>query len=114
MPVTGDDLEFAFSASDAERGVQSWIHEQTSKLRLSFDEEEGGRPPSDDEAGWHLIPDAQELDLKQRLVDNVVAAECPSLHDEVRRCFSHRGAWRAFKDLPSRRRLLRPRTAPDS
>lgn len=76
------------------------------QVRLSFDEKEGGGPPPDDEAGWHLMHDSQELDLQQRLVEDFVTVEYPSVHDEVRRCFSRRGAWRAFKDLLSRRRLL--------
>ena len=36
------------------------------QVRLSFDEKEGGGPPPDDEAGWPLMHDSQELDLKRQ------------------------------------------------
>ena len=106
MPVTLSDLEAAFLASDPRRGASSWIHEQTSEVRMSFDENEGGGPPPEDETGWHLMPDAHELNLTHDMVWDFVIAECPERLDEIRRIFSQRGAWRMYKDFLAQRNLL--------
>ena len=73
---------------------------------MSFDGNEGGGPPPEDETGWHLMPDAHELNLKHDLVMDFVIAECPALLDEVRRIFSRRGAWRTYKNLLAQRNVL--------
>jgi len=106
MPVTLNDLESAFLASDPGRDARSWIHAETSQVRFSFEYHVDSGPPPEDEPGWHLLPDARGLDLKQSLVRDFVASECPELDDDVRQCFSRRGGWRAFKDLLRHRGLL--------
>ncbi len=105
MPVRWTDLESAFMARDASHDARSWIHGQTGQVRVLYDGQGDGPPPAD-ETGWHLLPDARELDLKQRLVLAFVADECPPLHEDVVRCFSRRGGWRAYKHLLADRGLL--------
>ena len=106
MPVIFSDLEAALMAGDAAPGACAWINELTSEVRMSFDESEKGGPPPEDEVGWRIMPNARELNLKQRLVWDFVADECPEMSDQINRCFSRRGAWQAFKHLLARRNLL--------
>jgi hypothetical protein len=106
MPVRWSDLEEAFYASGMETGAMAWIHATTGEVRITSPNIDGDEPPSEDDTGWHEVPDARELDLKQRLVEDFVSSECPDLEDEVRRCFSRRGAWRAYKDLLAERGRL--------
>jgi hypothetical protein len=106
MAIRWSDLEGVYLDANMTFGTMAWIHEQTSQVRIRFPGDDGDDPPPEDEAGWHLLPDAMKLDLKQRLIEDFVSAKCPELKDAVRRCFSHRGAWRAFKDLLADRGLL--------
>lgn len=43
------------------------------------------------------LPDRNDLDLGNRLIWDFVDTEIPGLRDEVRRIFSHRGAYRRYK-----------------
>ena len=52
------------------------------------------------------IPHRNELNLGTRLVHEFVAEHSPDLADQVRRIFSRKGAYRRFKDLLDRKRLL--------
>lgn len=106
MPVSYAQLEEAFYASDMDFEARAWINIRTGKVRVFMPDIDCDEPPPDGDVDWRSVPDARDLDLKQRLVESFVDEECPNLADHVRRCFSRRGAWRAFKDLLVRHHLL--------
>lgn len=106
MPVPYAQLEHAFYASDMEPGAMAWINVRTGEVRISSPSIDGDEPPPDGDADWLAMPGARDLDLKHRLVDDFVETACPQLGESVRRCFSRRGAWRAYKDLLARHLLL--------
>ena len=66
-------------------------------LPEDFDEE-------DDSLIW--LPDKRDLDLGSRLVMDYTQENCPENLDEIQSIFSHRGAYRAFKELLEKKRLL--------
>lgn len=84
----------------------AWINVRTGEVRISSPSIDGDEPPPDGDADWLAMPGARDLDLKHRLVDDFVETACPQLGGSVRRCFSQRGAWRAYKDLLARHLLL--------
>jgi hypothetical protein len=106
MSIPYTQLEHAFYASDMEPDAMAWIHVRTGEVRISSPSIEGDEPPPDGDTDWRIVPGARDLDLKHRLVDAFVDTACPPLGESVRRCFSRRGAWRAYKDLLARHRLL--------
>lgn len=105
MPVTLADLEFAFMGADSNPPLATWIHMETGEILTHSDYGDGGGPPPDDEPGWIEMPSGRDWDLKRGLVNRFVANHCPQLEDQVHRCFSRRGAWRAYKDLLDERGL---------
>ena len=60
----------------------------------------------EDNETYLRIPDKRELDLGKPLVLAFAAKFLPDDYDEVRRIFSHRGAYGKFKGLLERRRAL--------
>jgi hypothetical protein len=106
MPIRWLDLLDAFHAADCGDDACAWINAQTGAIRIRIPDTDGDEPPPDDDPTWHAVPNGRDLDLKQALVWRFVRHVCPAEEDAVRRCFSRRGAWRAFKDLLARRGLL--------
>lgn len=60
----------------------------------------------DDDEKYVQIPDKKELDLGKPLVLDFVGEVLPADFDEVRRMFSHKGAYARFKELLDRRSVL--------
>jgi len=58
----------------------------------------------DDSIVW--IPGKHDLDLGRRLVIDFAREYCPENLDEIQDIFSHRGAYRAYKELLANKILL--------
>ena len=97
MAITWMDLELAFHCADMDRSACAWVHAESGRIHIESDFADGEGPPPEDESGWISLPSSG--DLNQRLVDRFVESHCPQLAERVYRCFSRRGAWRAFKNL---------------
>jgi hypothetical protein len=99
MPVRLADLEFAYLAANSGPLSAAWIHRDRSEVRTADELVDEDEPPPADEVEWVEMPSAETLGLKQELVREFCRSTCPELTDRVRVCFTHRGAWGAFKDL---------------
>jgi hypothetical protein len=104
-----DAFEFANVGGFAE--CSAYVCKQTGKIFLHSEHEDAGFEdalPDDieDEQKYLALPDKRELDLGKPLVLAFTRQILPDDFNEVRRIFSRRGAYAAFKDLLARRRAL--------
>ena len=87
----------------------AYISRQTGQIHWESagDELEEDLPPDVADESLHAsMPSRRDLDLGRRLVFAFVESQAPALRDEVRDCFSRRGAYARFKDLLDRSGLL--------
>ena len=113
MPVSLKVLmdAFVFASFDGMGEHQAFVCRRTGKIyehSEALDEDDQEPLPDDleDSDDYLVIPDKRELDLGKPLVLNFASEFLPNDFDEVRRIFSRRGAYAAFKDLLARRRAL--------
>lgn len=102
-----DALEWSSAVGPVD--TAAYISRRTGKIY--WEGEEGilpDEPPSDvaDESSYACVPHKRDLDLGHALVSDFAESQDPQMRDEVRDCFSRRGAYRRFKDLLDRRALL--------
>ena len=104
-----DAFEFASFGSMGEH--QAFLCRKTGKVYertelLDGDEEQELPDDWEDDEKYLSIPDKRELDLGKPLVLDFAREFLPNDYDEVRRIFSRRGAYAAYKDLLARSRAL--------
>jgi hypothetical protein len=113
MPVSWkallDAFEFANLGGMGEH--QAFVCRQTGKIYERselLDEDDQEQLPDDleDNPNYLVIPDKRELDLGKPLVLGFAREFLPNDFDEVRRIFSRRGAYAAFKSLLVRKHAL--------
>jgi hypothetical protein len=111
MPTSFSDLQLAFEFVSAGGGGegQAFLDRQSGKIywhsEITGDLEEELPDDLDDEK-YIEIPRRIELDLGKPLVLDFARQFLPDDYDEIRRIFSHRGAYGRFKDLLVRRGAL--------
>ncbi len=111
MRMTFSDLSDAFMFVDAgEPGeCQAWISRTTGKVYVQSDYTDEDEPLPDDieDAGLYLpIPNKRDLGLGRQVAIAFSEEVMPDEVEEVRDIFSRRGAFRRFRELVERRRLL--------
>jgi hypothetical protein len=111
MPTSFSDLQLAFEFVSAGGGgeSQAFLDRQSGKIywhsEITGDLEDELPDDLDDEK-YIEIPRRTELDLGKPLVLDFARQFLPDDYDEIRRIFSHRGAYGRFKDLLVRRGAL--------
>jgi hypothetical protein len=113
MPVSLRALldAFQFANFDGMGEHHAYVCRKTGKIyehSEALDEDDQEPLPDDleDNDDYLVIPDKRELDLGKPLVLDFASEFLPNDFDEVRRIFSQRGAYAAFKDLLARRNAL--------
>ena len=105
------DLELAFDFVSFEGFTENlaYVRKDTGEILWSsedLDEEEQLPDDIDDEEKYLAIPSKRDLGLGRSLVFDFVQQFLPDDLDQVRRYFSHRGAYGNFKDLLAQRRAI--------
>jgi hypothetical protein len=116
MPVSFRDIldAFEFVSAGGLGEHQAYLCRQTGKIYWhsdfldSPDDDSQDKLPADIDDGeaYVEIPDRRELDLGKPLVLDFTLRFLPDDYDEVRRIFSKRGAYSAFKFLLGQRNAL--------
>lgn len=102
-----DALDWA--SADGSFETAAHVDRRTGKIHWEGGDDDLAEDlPSDvaDESLYASVPHKRDLDLGHSLVSDFVESQAPHIRDEVRDCFSRRGAYRRFKDLLDRRGLL--------
>ncbi len=102
MPVNWSDLEYAFCEANSGPLGAAWIHRERSEVITADELVDSHEPPPADDSAWIGLPSAETLNLKRALAIGFVDERCPLLGEDVRRCFTQRGAWATFSELMDR------------
>ena len=114
MPVSFDDLEntYAFVSMGGSHGEnRGYLCRETGKIYwdsefADFPEQEQLPDDLDDEDKNVPIPSKRELNLGKPLVLDFAREVMPDDFEEICRIFSRRGAYRNFRALLTRRKVL--------
>jgi hypothetical protein len=114
MPVNLIELQAAVelvSSSDIGES-QAWVCAQSGQIYWQFDPMISGEVNEElpdnieDEEKYLPVPNKRTLDLGKPLVLDFVDKFLPDDFDDVRQMFGRRGAYRNFRQLVTRRRVL--------
>ena len=102
------ELAFEFGSFEGVAENLAYVRKDTGEILShceELDEEEQDELPDDidDEEKYIPIPSRRDLGLGKSVVFDFVREFLPGDLDQVRRYFSHRGAYGNFKDLLARR-----------
>ena len=111
MPTKFDDLltSLDFASTDGGGRNEAFLCRETGKIYWrSPDLDEIEEVPDDveDDEKYIPIPDKKELDLGKPLVMSFAREYLPDDFDEVRYMFSKRGAYKNFRAMLIRRKVL--------
>ena len=102
------EMAFDFVNSDGFRDNSAAVNRKTGEIYYIGDAVYEDLPEHFDEEDDSLvwIPDKRDLDLGSRLVMSFAREYCPENYGEIQSIFSHRGAYRAFKEFLANKNLL--------
>ena len=110
MAIAWDDILTAFEfASTGDSDHSAYLCRKTGEMlwHSELSDELDELPEDIDDAEKYLaLPDARDLDLGKPLVMRFAAEEFADHYDEVSAIFSHRGAYRRFRELLTREGAL--------
>jgi hypothetical protein len=110
MAIAWDDILTAFEfASTGDSDHSAYLCRKTGEMlwHSELSDELDELPEDIDDAEKYLaLPDARDLDLGKPLVMRFAAEEFADHYDEVAAIFSHRGAYRRFRELLTREGAL--------
>jgi hypothetical protein len=102
------ELAFDFVSFEGLTEHRAYVRKDTGEILCSSDDLDEEELPDDvdDDEKYLAIPTKWDLDLGKSLVFDFVREFLPDDLDQVRRYFSHRGAYGNFKDLLAQRRAI--------